>query len=80
MLLYAAQDGRCFYCRCALDVDRLRHVPPASCASDDPTLDHVVPASKGGAAEYANLVLACRACNERKGDGPPPPGPHHPGA
>ena len=33
------------------------------------SLDHVVPLSKGGAHTYANVVLAHRSCNSRRGAG-----------
>ncbi len=33
-------------------------------------LDHVHPRSRGGSHRVANLVLACRACNEAKADQP----------
>jgi 5-methylcytosine-specific restriction endonuclease McrA len=32
------------------------------------TIDHVVPLSKGGAHEWTNVVTACSACNNKKGD------------
>lgn len=32
------------------------------------TLDHVVPRSKGGPSNWANLITACRPCNSRKGN------------
>ncbi|MGE4131181.1 MAG: HNH endonuclease [Bdellovibrionales bacterium] len=35
------------------------------------TIDHVVPISKGGQHEWTNLVTACSACNNRKGDKTP---------
>lgn len=31
------------------------------------TMDHVIPLSKGGLHEPANILPACRACNSRKG-------------
>lgn len=31
------------------------------------TYDHVMPVSKGGGNDYANVVVACRGCNQRKG-------------
>jgi hypothetical protein len=34
------------------------------------TVDHVVPASKGGPSVASNLVTACRICNIRKGNRP----------
>jgi 5-methylcytosine-specific restriction endonuclease McrA len=35
------------------------------------TLDHVVPASRGGDDSWENLVCACVKCNNRKGDQTP---------
>ncbi len=36
--------------------------------SKDLTIDHVVPKARGGLTAWANVVTACRACNQRKGD------------
>lgn len=35
------------------------------------TVDHIVPASRGGALSWMNTVAACRACNSRKADRTP---------
>ncbi len=35
------------------------------------TLDHVMPRSRGGKDTWDNLVLACKACNVRKGNRTP---------
>src|SRR4051812_39012384 len=35
------------------------------------TIDHVVPRSKGGVSSWTNCVLACTACNKRKADRTP---------
>jgi len=32
------------------------------------TIDHVMPASKGGGNTWENLVTACAPCNSKKGD------------
>lgn len=32
------------------------------------TIDHVLPSSRGGATTFENTVLACRSCNQAKGD------------
>lgn len=35
------------------------------------TLDHVIPRSRGGQTHWENVVTACRACNQRKGNRTP---------
>jgi hypothetical protein len=35
------------------------------------TVDHIVPASRGGALSWMNTVAACRPCNSRKADRTP---------
>jgi 5-methylcytosine-specific restriction endonuclease McrA len=37
-------------------------------ATNDLTLDHVLPRSRGGKSSWTNLVTACKACNSKKGD------------
>ncbi len=49
-------DGRCRYCR-----------KPTNA----PTLDHVIPVSKGGSNTDDNAVIACDACNQVKADRSP---------
>jgi len=36
--------------------------------SDDLTIDHVVPRSRGGKTIWTNVVLACARCNAQKGN------------
>lgn len=36
-------------------------------ASEDLTIDHVLPRCQGGGDGAENLAVACRACNSRKG-------------
>lgn len=36
--------------------------------SDELTIDHVVPRSKGGKSTWTNCVLACLKCNHKKGN------------
>jgi len=52
--LFARDGSRCQYCG--------RKFPSA-----DLSIDHVVPRSRGGRTEWANVVCACLACNVRKG-------------
>jgi 5-methylcytosine-specific restriction endonuclease McrA len=44
-------NGQCRYCGCTNNL----------------TLDHIRPKSKGGRYEASNLVAACRECNQSKG-------------
>ncbi|TAF66927.1 MAG: HNH endonuclease [Cytophagales bacterium] len=37
-------------------------------STQDLTLDHVLPRSRGGLSSWDNLVTACRQCNSKKGD------------
>jgi 5-methylcytosine-specific restriction endonuclease McrA len=37
-------------------------------AREDLTIDHVIPRSKGGRSVWENVVVACQACNARKGN------------
>lgn len=63
VLLWAAQDGRC-YCGCGrVLVPHLRD--PRS--GDRDTLDHVWPLGAMGPDKLGNLALATHNCNERKG-------------
>lgn len=36
-------------------------------ATEDLTIDHVVPLSKGGPTDASNCQTACRTCNQAKG-------------
>ena len=36
------------------------------------TLDHIIPRAASGDNRLSNLIPACRACNEKKGDTVPP--------
>lgn len=40
-------------------------------SSEDLSIDHIVPRSRGGTSTWTNCVLACLACNVRKGDRTP---------
>ncbi len=36
-------------------------------ATEDLTIDHVIPLSKGGPTDASNCQTACRTCNQAKG-------------
>jgi 5-methylcytosine-specific restriction endonuclease McrA len=42
-------------------------------ADNHPTIEHLVPKSRGGSSMYKNLVVACRICNNLRGDAAPRP-------
>lgn len=50
-LVLAMTGGRCWYCGCTGAM----------------TMDHVTPRSRGGRNALANIVPACRPCNDAKG-------------
>jgi 5-methylcytosine-specific restriction endonuclease McrA len=56
--LFARDGYLCLYCGQAFSARVL-------------TRDHVVPASRGGRDEWANVVSACRSCNQRKNNRTP---------
>lgn len=68
--LWEEQQGLCFYCGISMAApmsQRLRHRKRLDAA----TIDHVVPQSQGGPAQWPNEVAACRACNAAKADTAP---------
>ena len=56
--LYRRDRYTCQYCGCRP-------------GSKELTIDHVMPRSRGGALSWENCVLACVACNKRKGSRTP---------
>ncbi|TSC62573.1 MAG: HNH endonuclease [Parcubacteria group bacterium Gr01-1014_48] len=57
LLVYMRDELRCVYCR----ID-------CSGKSDTLTLDHIIPASKGGGSHLDNLATSCKNCNKGKRD------------
>ena len=49
------------------DGDRCHYCGSGFTEVNSPTIDHLVPRSRGGNNRLANLVLACRPCNHAKG-------------
>ncbi len=64
--LMAAQNRKCFYCRRWISL-RLQHSLDPHAA----TVDHFFPLTAGGRDNFSNVVLACAACNQKKGENPP---------
>lgn len=57
-------DAKCVYCGAP---GRIGWVTKSWVWLDGLEFDHVVPEYHGGQTVASNLVLACRACNRRKG-------------
>lgn len=56
--LFLRDNYRCQYCG-------------VKASSDDLSVDHVFPRSRGGDSTWVNCVLACHGCNVRKGNRTP---------
>ena len=60
--LYMRDQGVCQICGKTIDFD-------CDSNSDDyPSIDHIIPISKGGQHQWDNVQLACRKCNTLKRD------------
>lgn len=62
--LIAAHGDRCQYCK----IQVRRNWMERNYYAHDATVDHVIPKSKGGTNDRSNLVVACRRCNNAKGN------------
>jgi len=51
--VYLRDNGKCFHCGKDIKFNQVN-------------IDHYFPRSKGGKAEYYNLVLSCKKCNKYK--------------
>ncbi len=56
--VYTRDNGKCQYCNCKV-------------ARPEATYDHVLPRAQGGKTEWTNIVIACMACNQKKGNRTP---------
>lgn len=52
--VWLRDEGKCAYCDCTVS----RHTF---------TYDHVIPKSRGGKTNFANIVVCCLPCNQKKG-------------
>jgi 5-methylcytosine-specific restriction endonuclease McrA len=60
--LHGLPHEHCYFCERALDF-RAEWL-----ADNKPTIEHLVPPSRGGSYSIENLAWACWGCNRRKGD------------
>ena len=68
--LFKRDGGVCAICgkRCRWEDKEERADGTIVTYKDYPSVDHIVPLSKGGKHAWDNIQLACRSCNSRKGD------------
>jgi hypothetical protein len=64
--LHTRDGGRCYYCR--RRTARSNEPEWVANPSLRATRDHKVPRSRGGSSRNDNIVLACSACNNAKGN------------
>ena len=62
-ILYLRDGGRCSICSCHLLFELEYEKSPMFA-----TIDHILPASKNGSNRMENFRLACRVCNQRRGN------------
>lgn len=69
MDVYKNDMGFCYICGrpCSLD-DQKMVDGTIICGPNYPSIDHVIPLSKGGKHSWENVRLACRQCNSEKSD------------
>ena len=58
--VFKKYDGKCQCC------GRLLSFEAEVCENDYPSIDHVIPLSRGGTHEWDNVQLLCRGCNIKK--------------
>lgn len=70
--LFEMQAGQCAFCGLVMATPNSVRERIASdghwCGDLDPSLEHVVPRSRGGSNALTNLLLAHRICNETRGN------------
>jgi 5-methylcytosine-specific restriction endonuclease McrA len=58
---YKKQDGKCYYCSVDMVLESIQS------RSNECTLDHKIPLSRGGEDHWENTCAACKRCNQKKG-------------
>jgi len=67
--LFKRNNGTCYLCGKQCLKNDYTIVDGSFIAGDRyPTIDHIVPLSKGGKHEWNNVGLACMKCNRKKSD------------
>ena len=67
--LYQRDKGICYICGCACDWNDIeKHDGYVVTGLKYPSIDHIIPVSRGGKHAWTNVRLACRECNSKKTD------------
>lgn len=68
--LYDRDEGICYLCKEETDYSDFYFDKKRNKIADEnyPSIDHVIPLSKGGKHSWQNVKLACRYCNNKKGN------------
>ncbi|WP_352951500.1 HNH endonuclease [Mesorhizobium sp. M1322] len=66
-LLFGQQEGCCFYCGQMMSLSFARR---DNIWGNSATLEHLQRKADGGGSGKANVVLACKDCNQRRGNRP----------
>ncbi|MBD8028157.1 HNH endonuclease [Ureibacillus sp. Re31] len=67
--LYRKANGKCYICNCQCDYNDYKVDGDSFIVGETyPTIEHVIPLSKGGSHSWDNVKLACWKCNTLKGD------------
>lgn len=69
--LYKRDKGICYLCgeKCDFSSKNISKKGTEYCGDLYPTIEHVIPISKGGLHSWDNVRLACWKCNTKKADG-----------
>lgn len=66
--LFKRDNGICYICKCKCNYDDYHTRGETIIVGDTfPTIEHVIPISKGGTHTWDNVMLACMRCNTTKG-------------
>lgn len=70
--LYQRDKGVCYICGCTCDWNDIeKHDGYVITGPKYPSIDHIIPVSRGGKHAWTNIRLACRGCNAKKTDNDP---------